>query len=1106
MKSINCPNCGIKLNKGALFCGACGQKIIQPTEKIKIEANSCPKCNREFEKDETFCAECGIAITADITKNKQTSQKRITPKSKPQPIAAIKSNPSKKKKKGGVLRTIGKIVVGFIAFVIVGSVVLYYMGDDVTETPMKVREANAVLTDATTYPIVPSPKEQVFSYTDRIKITLPPDFTFEKQSLAISNAAVDKAIMVEDSEPLMLVDLTLDDGKQPTKPVEISYKYNKTDLNPNFTAEEQLAAYRWDEEGGGWINLPIQIDEKKHEVSILTDHLSIFTVGLAVVGIIATVKGYVEYKDLKLTEIYITPEKNFRILYSKKQILQDGSLMNRRWKKKYHSSKFKYSSKHPLYIQDIGQFLEQALEKYTQPFFSKYTYGFRNPAGEYKNAYWGTFHKMITVKMDSYLHDITWPVPLSDPFYDKLQERLYIPTSRCLNVKSAKLTLAHELFHAIQAQYYGASGMMNPFNQWWLEATAEYASFEVAWPKPLNGIDDQCGSNYLSYPINERGDKVASGHGWGKRHYEYVSAIWIKYLIDSGFDLKRMIEYDASDSPLSIKSLENYLWKTHKSSIDDIYREFAAWMIFSAKGTLNHYSLTTKNLENEISIKEDILKLGEGKEVNYSFKMQNHFTTKLWTIRIEKKNDKDILTPDVNIPKKIPLIVNVEKKSAGTIVDIFIIPKDQRNPKSTKPVKRFHTANQSKIVMVEEGDLLCIMTTQGSIANGSAEVIVRDVGITLEIDPPELANVKAKETNYFTIRAKNIPKEIEKVEFVWNYNDGSKQGIENFVRVSGGEAQIKISHSYGESDKEEIYPLKVVLKDDKTGVSLAAAEALITVPIEGPTVFITERHITGPPGATFDVEALASPENTYNFVWTVEGMAEEFTQTGKKSGIAPVINKVGEYTYTVKLYSLDGTFLDEDRVTIYVESDKLNNEGIDGIVSLDDENTRELQEISIHVTYAGSIKYTGPTIMFGGEEEREIYVRNYDRLGILGEFSHLDSKFIIKGNTISLIKNDSYEDNEIFKLDLLFNNDSLTKLTGFSYSYTNSAGFEKMICSNIPFKKNSEYPRFYKFEGNISGSLKSSFKNYHEDRDKTYIEELIKYNPKMEIEIYISYF
>lgn len=134
MKSINCPNCGNKLNESALFCGACGQKVIIQAEEIKVDPNTCPNCNTPFEKDEKFCAECGTAINERVATNKEIPKKNIIRKSKPQPIPTITSNPSIKKKKGGILKTIGKIVVGFLAFIVIGSIILYNLGDDLEST------------------------------------------------------------------------------------------------------------------------------------------------------------------------------------------------------------------------------------------------------------------------------------------------------------------------------------------------------------------------------------------------------------------------------------------------------------------------------------------------------------------------------------------------------------------------------------------------------------------------------------------------------------------------------------------------------------------------------------------------------------------------------------------------------------------------------------------------------------------------------------------------------------------------------------------------------------------------------------------------------------
>ncbi|MFK5959434.1 MAG: zinc ribbon domain-containing protein [Lutibacter sp.] len=164
MKAISCPNCGNKLNEGALFCGTCGQKVIQPSKEIKAKANLCPKCNTPFEKDEKFCAECGTPINESTQKNVPIKQKKQVQKSTPLPISKQKSNSTTKRKKGSILKTLGKIVVGFIAFVIVGSIILYNLDDDWEDT------TNSQDSQDSQEEIVDSPNDAINNTTKRDKV------------------------------------------------------------------------------------------------------------------------------------------------------------------------------------------------------------------------------------------------------------------------------------------------------------------------------------------------------------------------------------------------------------------------------------------------------------------------------------------------------------------------------------------------------------------------------------------------------------------------------------------------------------------------------------------------------------------------------------------------------------------------------------------------------------------------------------------------------------------------------------------------------------------------------------------------------------------------
>lgn len=49
-----CPSCGTILSKDALFCAACGTKIVPKGMK------ECPNCGKVMKEDSAFCTQCGF--------------------------------------------------------------------------------------------------------------------------------------------------------------------------------------------------------------------------------------------------------------------------------------------------------------------------------------------------------------------------------------------------------------------------------------------------------------------------------------------------------------------------------------------------------------------------------------------------------------------------------------------------------------------------------------------------------------------------------------------------------------------------------------------------------------------------------------------------------------------------------------------------------------------------------------------------------------------------------------------------------------------------------------------------------------------------------------
>jgi len=46
-----CPNCGESVQKGAKFCGNCGENLVKQRH--------CPNCGEEIKGDDKFCPNCG---------------------------------------------------------------------------------------------------------------------------------------------------------------------------------------------------------------------------------------------------------------------------------------------------------------------------------------------------------------------------------------------------------------------------------------------------------------------------------------------------------------------------------------------------------------------------------------------------------------------------------------------------------------------------------------------------------------------------------------------------------------------------------------------------------------------------------------------------------------------------------------------------------------------------------------------------------------------------------------------------------------------------------------------------------------------------------------
>lgn len=824
--------------------------------------------------------------------------------------------------------------------------------------------------DRSSFTVVPSSAEQELRYSDRVSVVLPPGFATTERTLRIGRLDRTPPFAPQSPGVLALLDLGLDDGAQPPKPVELRLTYDPSELDPDHAPGEQLAAYRWDPDGRGWIGLPMKVDETSRTATVLVDHFSVVGV-FRLLGRVLGVGGTAAYVatsvgEWALNDVYVTPQGNFEILYSASGI-QASVLNDATWGQLYPNPGFAFRSQYPRYVQDMGQLLESALAAYTS------TLGFRNPAGQ-REGWTGTYQKRVIVKLDSYFAAVT-----GAPSYEKIFERLHIPTNNAMRPDDARVTLGHELFHVVQAEYYGLAGMTNPMNSWWLEATADYAAHRAAWPTPVAGLDYGCGPNYLGFPISTKG--AISGPGWSDRGYEYVTGGWVGFLVDRGFSFREMFEAVAGDHALTppVRSLANYLGS--RGGMETLYRQFAGWMMFSPGGFLSRYPLASFSgaTDRDVASARSTLALRSGLEVGHRFELPVGYAAQLWTIRLDKAARQ-------KAGLREPFLVTVKEKSSGVVVDIYLVPAGQRTLTPVAPLRSLFTEDSSTLIKAGAGDMVCVVAANGNTSAGVAEVSIADTAVLLEIDPPELRAASAGERYEFKLKAAKIPKVVGRVSFDWDFGDaGDDSSGSEEEAVADGEAETEISHTFEASDEEQRFVLEVVLKDER-GVALTDAEAEITLPLGQPEVVIQPRRAVGPAGATFDFTAEARPSGSYRFEWRWPGLSAPVVSSGESSTVAPVFSSPGEQPVTVELYDESGALVATDRATAAVEEIQRGGAGTWYLV-------RQWSEL---FTTAADTGFPGPvtaSISDGSGRtshtfDRSDYEKYYDIPVTRGEFSH----------------------------------------------------------------------------------------------------------------------
>lgn len=442
------------------------------------------------------------------------------------------------------------------------------------------------------------------------------------------------------------------------EPATLAFRFDPASIDP-----ARLSA--WSQEpDGSWSMLPVQIDTERGQARVRAEHYSLY--------------AWYVLSDVEFEKYY----------YSVR--LADGV-------GKRHSSHASTDSgyvRFAIVYRKVGRgaideatlvTVEEALRNATKTF---YDLGYRAPQT------WG-FTSDVDVVLDGNTGGAAEPHYSAKP----TQGHIYLPIKAAADpaartARDARLRhdIAHELFHAIEDQYYKWLTMVSEL--WWVEAAAEYAASQVVGPGHIGELDQA----FSPCALDSTDDRhmYASGHflRWLAAHH--------------GLSLPELLEATANPTSPVILSLDLAL----DGKLGERLHEFLAWMWFDADFLTSDYAPKDKQtvaasaaaFGQPTSVTFQLR--GNGRPVSPQFRevdaleVPGPYGARLWEIQTQVVAPATHRVLEVTIPDGVPSLMEV---------CLYRVPGDARRPGGITPACMSPGDTRSPVVRVNAGDHLYVL-------------------------------------------------------------------------------------------------------------------------------------------------------------------------------------------------------------------------------------------------------------------------------------------------------------------------------------------------------------------------------------------------------------
>jgi len=601
-------------------------------------------------------------------------------------------------------------------------------GDGVTAPPTVVgppTSASFPVTPVKQEELRPSAQPQTVSHGRQISVTVPGGVLTEPTTLSIGAVTALPAEAEGSFQSLGAYEVSLGDLHEFDRDILIEVPYDPARLEPGEPLSEQIMALRWDEQAGCWTEVPCGFDEARRRVIARTDHLSV----LNFIYRIEVVLYNCLWENFTHTCIRV---KHFRFYYKLPAIETSRTVAGWRCEANPDPAyNYLYAYSNPNwnnFMRDVSYYLEKSYDAYVKAGL--------DPLGKIP----------VVVK--------TGPDAAgTDPAcYEHGTKRLYVSSNRVISRADLKHKLAHELFHSFQSSAlgYDVSVATGTVAKWWMEASAEYASCRVPWT-----LDEMGGSVHsiypylLQYPLPYCG-VPNDGHGVkGFNELEYDKGYYLDHLVRSGAKFGQLFKeisralLDARDGkPMGaggpiLSTIRAHVATVVQRPVRDVYREFAAWFLFSAEAPLaralppDDDPLACIDNPNRALIvfpppKTDP-QTGQTQvyRKTHAMDLPGGYTAKVFAVKPELEAGSTTPRPMVVRPIALP---------DETSLDVFCLPEGTRVPGQPQPQATIEPGGKGVLCDVEPNHILYVVACNTSPENAAkVELEVYDYAITLEI-------------------------------------------------------------------------------------------------------------------------------------------------------------------------------------------------------------------------------------------------------------------------------------------------------------------------------------------------------------------------------------